>query len=78
MLTSLAIESGGESAVTKKRNQVSVLLDQSEYDRFSAYCAEHGFKKSTLIARLIRDHLNREGFDPQRQLPLNTRDAGGP
>ena len=40
--------------------KVSVLLDEVEYGRFEAYCKRQGFKKSTLAARLIRDHLERE------------------
>ena len=65
-------------AVKRKRNQVSVLLDQSEYDRFDAYCHKEGFKKSTLIARLVREHLNREGFDPQHKMRLDAPESGGP
>ena len=56
--------------VTKKRNQITVLLDREEYERFRAYCDQRGFKKSTLIARLIRDHLDGEGFQQQRELPV--------
>ena len=41
--------------------------------RFKAYCDERGFKKSTLVARLIRDHLDNEGFRLQRSLPLSNR-----
>lgn len=43
-------------------SKISVLLRQDEDARFTAYCQERGFKKSTLIARLVRDHLDREGF----------------
>ena len=57
--------------VAKKRNQVTVLLDHEEFERFESYCAERGFKKSTLIARLIRDHLDGEGYRQQRRLPLH-------
>lgn len=46
-------------------SKVSVLLTEGEEARFAAYCAERGFKKSTLIARLIREHLDREGYAPQ-------------
>jgi hypothetical protein len=42
--------------------KISVLLPPSEFDRLEAYCAETGHKKSPLVARLIRDHLNVEGF----------------
>jgi len=31
-------------------------------ERFGAYCRERGYKKSTLVARLIREHLDSEGF----------------
>lgn len=44
--------------MSRKRVKISVLLDSQEFDRFDAYCHERGFKKSTLIARLIRDHLD--------------------
>ena len=56
--------------MAKKRHQITVLLNQDEYERFQEYCDARGFKKSTLIARLIRDHLDAEGFRLQRQLPL--------
>lgn len=45
--------------MSRERLKVSVLLDVEEFRRFDAYCKEQGFKKSTLIARLIRDHLDR-------------------
>lgn len=51
--------------------KVSVLLDASEADRFDAYCKSRGFKKSTLVARLIREHLDREGFAAQQSLFRN-------
>jgi hypothetical protein len=48
--------------------RISVLLSDSEEDRFSAYCRERGHKKSTLIARLIREYLDREGYASQPSL----------
>lgn len=48
--------------------KVSVLLEPAEAERFDAYCRARGFKKSTLIARLVRDYLDREGFETQRTL----------
>jgi len=39
-----------------------VLLDPGEAERFERYCVERGFKKSTLIARLVREHLDSQGF----------------
>jgi hypothetical protein len=43
---------------TKK---VSVLLAGSDYDRFESFCKQQGFKKSTLVAKLIRDYLQKGG-----------------
>ena len=40
--------------MNRKRVKITVPLDSEEFDRFDAYCQERGFKKSTLIARLIR------------------------
>jgi len=54
----------------ERARQVTVLLAEEEYARFSAYCRRHGFKKSTLIARLIREYLEREEFGHQSELPL--------
>jgi hypothetical protein len=48
--------------------KISVLLTDAEEERFDAYCREKGFKKSTLAARLIREHLDREGYAVQRAL----------
>ena len=39
------------------KNKISVVLTVGEFDRFDSYCAEKGYKKSTLIARLI--HMSR-------------------
>lgn len=48
--------------------RVTVLLDDTESERFSSYCHERGFKQSTLIARLVREHLDREGYPLQAVL----------
>ena len=52
-------------------NKITVLLEQSEFERFDAYCRERGYKKSTLIARLIRQYLDLEGFGVVRDNPFN-------
>jgi len=51
-----------------KQPKVSVLLAPDEAARFEAYCRERGYKKSTLIARLIREYLDRERFHMQSSL----------
>jgi hypothetical protein len=48
--------------------RVQVLLTQDEADRFESYCHERGHKKSTLLARLLREFLDREGYPDQKSL----------
>jgi hypothetical protein len=48
--------------------RIQVLMPRDEADRFEEYCRERGFKKSTLIVRLVRDHLEQEKFKPQHEL----------
>lgn len=48
--------------------KISVLLPADEAVRFEAYCEKRGHKKSTLIARLVREHLDREQFAMQAEL----------
>jgi hypothetical protein len=55
----------------KKRRCVNVILGAVDYRRFESYCEKVGYKKSTLIARLIRDHLQAEKFMLQNELPLD-------
>ena len=47
-----------------KLAKITVLLPPADFDQFSAFCKSRGHKKSTLIARLIREHLQQEGFTP--------------
>ena len=51
--------------------KISVLLDAEEFQRFNTYCEQQGFKKSTLIARLIRDHLDESMPEGNLRLPTN-------
>ena len=48
--------------------KISVLLNPEDAARFEAYCDERGYKKSTLIARLIREYLDRERFAVQMDM----------
>jgi hypothetical protein len=57
----------GDSVVPEPA-RVQVLLPIDEAERFDAYCRSRGHKKSTLIARLIREHLERERFHHQPEL----------
>lgn len=57
-------------ADARQHQKISVLLPVSDAERFEAYCQEFGHKKSTLIARLVRDFLNQENFPAQRSIEL--------
>ena len=49
-------------------SKISVLLERPEAERFESYCKEKGFKKSSLIARLVREYLDKEGYGHQQNL----------
>ena len=55
--------------------RVQVFLQTEEAERFERYCQERGYKKSTLIARLVREHLDRESFEV-RPLTMPRRAVG--
>jgi len=59
---------GGVRVVEAQMARVVVLLSDRDDRRFGAYCKATGHKKSPLIARLIRDFLDREGFAFQPSL----------
>lgn len=50
-----------------RNKRISVLLPPDVFRRFNAYCVEQGYKKSPLIARLIREHLQGEGGRVDRE-----------
>ncbi len=52
-------------------SKVTVLLSSNEFARLDAYCGQHSFKKSTLIARLILEYLDVQEFPKQDVLPLD-------
>ncbi len=58
----------------KPQTKISVLLSDHEYERLDAYCRDRGYKKSTLVARMIRQYLDMEGYGGQ-QSPPSTRGA---
>jgi hypothetical protein len=60
--------SGYDKQVMADTVRTQVLMSREEAERFESYCRERGFKKSTLIARLIREHLSVERFKPQQEL----------
>jgi hypothetical protein len=52
--------------------KMSVLLSEDDFVLFEKYCDERGHKKSTLVAKLVRDLLEREHVASQRQLFAST------
>lgn len=54
----------------KTQMKISVLLSDQEYERLDAYCHDRGYKKSTLVARLIRQYLDMEGYGAQPTSPF--------
>ena len=41
---------------------MTVLLKENEYTALERYCDENGCKKSTLLVRLMKQHLEKEKF----------------
>lgn len=44
---------------SKSRVRVNVIFEAADHERLAAYCDETGHKKSTLIARVVREYLDR-------------------
>ena len=62
----------------KGPSKISVLLSDVEYERLDAYCRDRGYKKSTLVARLIRQYLDMEGYGPTAGFTQGGRGPRGP
>ena len=60
--------------MAEKEKRVSVLLTEPEFSRFEEFCEERGYHKSTLIARLIREHLDAERFKMQGTLAFPAKE----
>ncbi|QDT62380.1 hypothetical protein SV7mr_49280 [Stieleria bergensis] len=46
------------------QRKITVLLTDDEFDRFDGFCRENGFKKSTLLVRLMKEFLEKQnGLD---------------
>jgi hypothetical protein len=66
--------------------KVMMLTDMNTFNRFAVFCKERGCKRSTLLEKLVKKHLNSEGFprkplsdgswvyDDRRTSTLQTRD----
>jgi hypothetical protein len=62
--------------VSNKHKKITVLLDQAEFSKFDQFCYENGFKKSTLLVRLLREFLEREALAKNEPLPHFDRSKG--
>ena len=56
--------------------RITVLMSEDDGQMFESYCKHHGYKKSTLINRLIREHMENTGFTVQRELFSREGDQG--
>ena len=56
--------------------KISVLLTEEDFELFQHYCDQQGHKKSTLVAKLIRDLLEREHVASQRPLFVSSEKSG--
>lgn len=56
--------------MSSKAKKITVLLEPEEFAEFDRFCLEHGFKKSTLLVRLLRDFLQREAIASDGPMPL--------
>ena len=63
--------------MTAKSKKITVLLEPAEFQQFDRFCRERGFKKSTLLVRLIREFLDRELTDKDGPIPLFDQSATG-
>ena len=61
----------------RKTCKVTVLFDGADFERLDRYCNEFAFKKSTLIARLVREYLERENYRPAKNHEHAARPARG-
>ena len=68
-----AVKYGKLREVKDEGHKITVLLSKEDFEQFAAYCEARGHKKSTLIVRLIREHLEKEGFVHQRNLPFEAK-----
>ena len=57
--------------------RVTVILSDDDARVFEAYCEQNGFKKSTLINRLIKEHIENSGFVLQPDLFRGAGKSGG-
>jgi metal-responsive CopG/Arc/MetJ family transcriptional regulator len=56
------------------RRKISVVLQGNLFQQFTTYCANQGYKKSPLIARLIREHMDEEGSSDAVKRDINRID----
>lgn len=59
-----------------KPRKVSVLLTETEFTQLDNLCHLKGYKKSTLIARLVREFLDQNRFQITDSLTNGNRTKG--
>ena len=57
--------------------RVTVIFNETDGEVFEAYCKKNGFKKSTLINRLVSEHIKNSDFRFQKELFDTSSAIGG-
>lgn len=57
----------------EKHRKVSVLLGEQDFVQLDRICALHGYKKSTLIVRLLREFISANPL-PNGEVPAQPKD----
>jgi hypothetical protein len=66
-----------------EKRKISVVLSDDIFERFDGFCVSQGYKKSPLIARLIREHMDgavvdvdgRDDKGNSKEMPLRVSDS---
>lgn len=56
--------------------RLTVLLAATELARLNDFCRLQGYKKSTLVAKLVKEYLDAASCPSQLTLPLYRRGVG--
>jgi hypothetical protein len=59
--------------MSEQYKKITVLLDEEIFTQFDIFCRVHGFKKSTLLARLLKDFM--AAHSPKDAMQLRSKNA---
>ncbi len=61
--------------MSAKQKKITVLLEQEEFDEFDDFCRANGFKKSTLLVRLLKEFLKHEASTKEHEKTMYEKRA---